>query len=99
MNASKVCVSSPQKREMNLRRIHFLREVLVSNANGKDTIAFEFTYDNGGGREPHFFGVTDDDLPEARTLYAAWGGSRPHGSRYGTTVKGPGSPFIQSRKA
>jgi len=84
---------------LNIRRIHFLREVLVSDANGQDSITFEFTYDNGGGRAPHFFGVTDDDLPQARALYAVWGGRRLHGYRYGSTVKGPGSPFIQSRNA
>jgi hypothetical protein len=82
---------------MNIQRIHFLREVLVTDANGHDTSAFEFSYDNGGDREPHFFGIADADRSQVRALYAAWGGSRLDGYRRGSTVKSPGSPFIQSK--
>ncbi|MGB8644800.1 MAG: hypothetical protein WCF84_06155 [Anaerolineae bacterium] len=82
---------------MDIRRIHFLREVLVSEAKRKDIIKYEFSYDNGGGHAPHFFRVTENDLSQARALYAAWGGHRPDGDRCGSVVKGPPSPFIQSR--
>jgi hypothetical protein len=73
---------------MNIQRIRFLREVLASNAKGKQTINMEFSYDSGE-RPPHFFGVPDEDVPQARALYLEWGGSRPEGYRRGATVKGP----------
>ena len=82
---------------MDVRRIHFLREVLAFDDEGRDDIKFEFSYDNGAGHTPFFFRVADEDLVQAHALYTAWGGSRPHGHRYGNIVRGPGSPFIQSR--
>ena len=82
---------------MNLKSIYFLREVLVMDGDGKDTIAYEFSYDNGGHREPHFYFVSDTDTSQASALYLAWGGIRADGYRQGSTVKSPGSPFIQSK--
>lgn len=82
---------------MNIQRIRYLREVLVADDKGKDTIGMEFSYDSGVGQAPHFLGVPDADLAQARALYAAWGGSRPEGDRKGTIVKGPWIPFIQSK--
>jgi hypothetical protein len=73
---------------MDIQRIRFLREVLVTNTKGQQSITMEFSYDSGE-RPPRFFGVPDDDVSRARALYVAWGGSRPEGYRRGTTVKSP----------
>lgn len=70
-------------------KIRYLREILRRDAKGNDGIAMEVAYDNGPGRVARFFAVPTDDLPEARALYAAWGGSRPEGYRVGTAAEGP----------
>lgn len=82
---------------MHIERIQFLREVLVTDREGKSASTMEFSYDSGNDRVPHFFGVPDDDVPQARELYLAWGGNRPEGYRTGTTVKGPPTPPVQSK--
>ena len=82
---------------MYIDRIQFLREVLVTDRQGKAAGTMEFSYDSGVEQAPHFFGVPDDDLPQARALYLAWGGNRPEGSQIGTTVRGPWIPAVQSR--
>lgn len=74
---------------MDIQRILFLREVVVTDGNGKTTIALEFSLDSGADRTPRFFGVPDDDLPQARLLNQQWGGSRPEGYRVGSTVPRP----------
>ncbi len=82
---------------MHIERIQFLREVLVTDRKDKSTSTMEFSYDNGNDRVPHFFGVPDDDMPQARALYLAWGGNRPEGYQIGTTVRGPWIPPVQSK--
>ncbi len=82
---------------MHIQRIRFLREVLVTDLKGKATSTMEFSYDSGAERAPHFFGVPDDDLLQARALYLAWGGSRREGYQIGTTVKGLWVPSVQSK--
>lgn len=82
---------------MNIQKVRFLREVLVTDAKGHDTITMEFSYDSDLERTPHFFEVPAQDVPKARSLYAAWGGRRTVGHRQGTTVNGPWIPFIQSK--
>ncbi len=82
---------------MHIERIQFLREVLVTDRKGKSTSTMEFSCDSGAERAPHFFGVPDDDVPQARALYLAWGGKRPEGYQIGTTVRGPWIPPVQSK--
>lgn len=80
---------------MNIRKIRFLRERLVTDTRGQDTIKMEYSYDSDLDRTPHFFEVPAPELRKARALYAAWGGKRTAGDRVGTTVEGPWIPFIQ----
>ncbi len=82
---------------MHIDRIQFLREILVTDHKGKSTSTIEFSYDSGAERAPHFFGVPDDYIPQARALYLAWGGSRLAGYQIGTTVRGPWIPPVQSK--
>ncbi len=74
---------------MNAQRIRFLREILVTDRNGKSTNTMEFSYDDRFVRKPRFFGVPDDEEAQARQLYLEWGGTRLEGQRRGTTVSHP----------
>ncbi len=82
---------------MDIKRVRFLREVVVTDAQGRDTISLEFSYDSGVGRAPYFLAVPVEQISQARSLYHAWGGSRQAGERVGTTVRGPWIPSIQSK--
>ena len=74
---------------MDIKRIHFMRELLVRDGKGKTTVVLEFSYDDRFVRRPRFFGVPDDDQARARQLYVDWGGNRPDGYWHGTTVSRP----------
>jgi hypothetical protein len=74
---------------MDNQRIRFLREILITDRNGKSTTTIEFSYDDRFVRKPHFFGVPDDEEAQARQLYLEWGGTRLEGQRRGTTVSHP----------
>jgi hypothetical protein len=76
---------------MNIQRIHFLREILVTDRKGIATVVIEFSYDDRFVRRPRFFCVPDGAEGQARQLYLEWGGSRPLGYRIGTTVSRPES--------
>ncbi len=69
----------------------------MTDAQGRDTISMEFSYDSGTGSAPYFLAVPVEYISQARALYQAWGGSREEGERVGTTVNGPWIPFIQSK--
>jgi hypothetical protein len=74
---------------MNIDRVRFLREVLVTDAKGKTTLVMEFSYDDRFEYRHRFFGVPDDQEMIARRLYEEWGGSRLEGYWRGTTVGRP----------
>ena len=77
---------------MDIKRIHFMRERLVTDGKGKTTVVLEFSYDDRFAHRPRFFGVPDDDHARAHQLYQDWGGSRPPDYRIGTTVSRPTAP-------
>ncbi len=74
---------------MDTQRVRFLRELLVTDNIGNATTAMVFSYDSGVERDPHFFGVPEEDQAVARHLYQQWGGERPEGYRRGTTARKP----------
>ncbi len=74
---------------MDIQRIRFLREILVTDRNGKSTIEIEFSYDDRFVRKPRFFGVPDVEEAQARQLYTEWGGTRLEGQRRGVTASHP----------
>ncbi len=82
---------------MDIQQIRFLREIEVTDHEGRKTIQMEFSCDDGVQQTPHFFGIAEDDLSAAQSLYQAWGGSRPEGYRVGTTVRSPLWPAYPSR--
>jgi len=77
---------------MDIKRIHFMRELLVTDGKGTTAVVLEFSYDDRFVRKPRFFGVPDDDQARARQLYLDWGGSRPQGDWVGATVSRPAAP-------
>jgi hypothetical protein len=58
---------------MNVEQICWLRETLVTNAEGQDKVGMDISYETGLGRTPHFFTVPQEDLIEARALYKCVG--------------------------
>jgi len=83
---------------MDIEQICWMREYVVRDPKGLDSIRIEVSYDDGRGRTPHFFRIPPDDLPQASALYLKWGGVRYAGTRRGNTVKGPSVPFAPSVK-
>ena len=81
---------------MHIERICWLREILVSDDDGQDRVAMEFSCDRGIEHSPRFFRVSMDDLPQACALYREWGGMRTEGYRIGTTAQGPCLPATAS---
>jgi hypothetical protein len=74
---------------MDNQRVRFLREILITDRNGKSTTTIEFSYDDRFVRKPRFFGVPYDEVVQARQLYLEWGGTRLEGQRRGTSVGRP----------
>ncbi|MGB8646996.1 MAG: hypothetical protein WCF84_17295 [Anaerolineae bacterium] len=74
---------------MDIQRVRFLRQYMVTNIKNEQVVMMEFSYDNGAEHAPRFFGVPDQDMTTACALYTNWGGSRPDGYRRGTTVRMP----------
>ncbi len=74
---------------MNASRVNFLREYLEASGTEPMVVRFEFSYDDGWARTPHFFGVPDGEHGLARQLYLDWGGRREPGARVGTTARRP----------
>ncbi len=81
---------------MDIEHLCWLREIVVTDAKGLDTVGLEFSYDTGRAQTPRFFRVPAVDVTQARSLYQEWGGTRPDGYRRGSTVKGPSRPFAPS---
>ncbi len=74
---------------MNIGKVRYLREILVTHGKGKTTVDMEFSYDDRFAFKHRFFGVPDDQQMIARQLYQEWGGSRLEGYRRGTTAGRP----------
>jgi hypothetical protein len=74
---------------MDKQRVRFLREILITDRNGKSTTTIEFSYDDWFVRKPRFFDVPIDEEALARQLYLEWGGTRLDGQRRGTIVSHP----------
>lgn len=83
---------------MDVEHLCWMRELLVADPKGNDTVRMEVSYDDGRGRTPQFFRVPEEDVTQARALYKEWGGFRDPQYRQGTTAKGPGKPVLPSIK-
>jgi hypothetical protein len=77
---------------MNIRDIHFIREILVTDLNG-ETPTMQFSNDNASYLRPNFLPVPSVDQEQIRGLYMELGGSRSEGAQAGTTVVIPNRSF------
>lgn len=71
---------------MNLKNVHHLREVLVTDAHGKTTSTMQYSSQNASHFRPNFLEVPLADQARARQLYLRWGGRRREGIKIGMTA-------------
>jgi hypothetical protein len=71
---------------MDLKNVHHLREVLVTDARGKTTSTMQYSSQNASHFRPNFVEVPFNDQRRARELYVRWGGRRREGMRIGMTT-------------
>ncbi len=71
---------------MDLKNVRHLREILITNAQGKATGTMQYSSQNVSHFRPNFVEVPLDDQARARELYLRWGGYRRAGMRFGVSV-------------
>lgn len=74
---------------MDFKYVHHLREILVTNAQGKTTITMQYSSQNASHFRPNFLEVPLQDQAQARKLYLRWGGRRQEGIKIGMTATIP----------
>ena len=71
---------------MNLRNVRHLREILITNMQGKASGTMQYSSQNASHFRPNFVEVPLEDQARARELYLRWGGRRREGMKFGMTV-------------
>lgn len=71
---------------MDTNKIHFIREIVLTDLQGKRTPTMQFSYDNASYLHPMYLLVPTADQKRIRALYLKLGGSRIEGRENGTTV-------------
>jgi hypothetical protein len=71
---------------MDFKNVHHLREVLVTDAQGKPTGTMQYSSQNASHFRPNFLEVPWADQELARKLYLRWGGRRREGIKFGMTA-------------
>jgi len=71
---------------MNLRNVRHLREILITNVQGKTFGTMQYSSQNASHFRPNFVEVPLEDQARARELYLRWGGRRREGMQFGMTV-------------
>ncbi len=74
---------------MDFKNVHHLREILVTDAQGKTTSTMQYSSQNASHFRPNFVEVPFNDQMRARELYVRWGGRRREGMRIGITATIP----------
>lgn len=74
---------------MDLKNVRHLREVLVTNAQGKTMSTMQYSSQNTSHFRPNFVQVPTEDQALARELYLKWGGCRLEGTKIGMSVTVP----------
>lgn len=85
---------------MDIKAIHFLREILVFDRRGKPTPIMQFSFDNASYLEPAFQEVPYTDQERVHELYLELGGRHLANEWCGTTVVIPNRPrwgFLRDR--
>ncbi len=71
---------------MDFKNVHHLREILVTDAQGKTTSTMQYSSQNASHFRPNFSEVPLHDQAQARKLYLKWGGRRREGTWIGMTA-------------
>jgi hypothetical protein len=71
---------------MNFGNVHHLREILVTDTQGKTTSMMQYSSQSISRFRPHFVPVPFKDQMIARELYARSGGRRREGMKIGMEV-------------
>jgi hypothetical protein len=71
---------------MDFKNVHHLREILVTDAQGKTTSTMQYSSQNASHFRPNFSEVPLVDQARARKLYLRWGGRRRDGIKIGMTA-------------
>lgn len=71
---------------MDFKNVHHLREILVTDAQGKTTSTMQYSSQNASHFRPNFVEVPFSDQSRARELYVRWGGRRREGMRIGMSA-------------
>lgn len=74
---------------MDLKNVRHLREVLMTNVQGKTISTMQYSSQNASHFRPAFSDVPMEDQARARELYLKWGGRRREGMAIGMTVTIP----------
>jgi hypothetical protein len=75
-----------RRRFMPINEIHFIREILVTDFQGKQVPTMQTSDANTSSLHPIFHEVAFYDVDKVRTLYHELGGGRHEGARMGSTV-------------
>ena len=71
---------------MDFKNVHHLREVLVTDAQGRSTSTMQCSSKNASHFRANFLEVPLEDQARARKLYLRRGGRRREGLRFGMTA-------------
>jgi len=71
---------------MSINEIHFIREILVKDFQGKEIPTLQTSYANASSLRPNFKAVPFYELEEITALYIKLGGGRAEGAPCGSTV-------------
>lgn len=81
---------------MDVKRIHFIREIMVTDYRGGSIPTMQFSYDNASYLNPTFVSASTNDVAPLRELYTRLSGSRREGGPDGTTVIIPNRSWYSS---
>lgn len=84
---------------MEIKRIHFIREILITDYQGKPIPTMQFSEDNAEYLKPVFLMASPWDAVQLRQLYERLGGSRHDDGENGTTVIIRNRPWYSSFQA
>jgi hypothetical protein len=80
------CFPFSRSSAVSVQEIHFIREVLVADYQGKTTPTMQVSDANASCVHPVFVEAAFYEAAEVRTLYAKLGGARRADDRQGSTV-------------
>lgn len=68
---------------MDFKNVHHLREIVITDSQGRTTSVMQYSSQNASHFRPNFTEVPSRDQARARELYLKWGGMRREGLRIG----------------